>query len=156
MAMFANQDAIQQRHDTNYIVTYGCPPSNGLPTKPTIAVPYFKFFNMQKNTDFIVTLPGNIIYLKGTDGKCETQVKVAQSLKLKWKKSGRAKEEVKNISYSDCTYTGTVDENNRRHGEGKLVFNTGTIYEGDFVRGVYEGKGKMTFASGSTYDGGWS
>ena len=48
-ALFAAQDSIQQRHDTNLLITYGCPPSMGVPAKSTIAVAYFKFLNGQKN-----------------------------------------------------------------------------------------------------------
>ena len=43
--MFEAQDMIQQTHDTNYLVTYGCEPSRGVPSKSTIAVAYFKFLN---------------------------------------------------------------------------------------------------------------
>jgi len=35
--------ALQGETRSNLIITYGCPPSKGVPTKSTIAVAYFKF-----------------------------------------------------------------------------------------------------------------
>ena len=61
-SLFAAQDTIQQRHDTNLLITYGCPPSQGVPAKSTIAVAYFKFLNGQKNQKGEITLPGNISF----------------------------------------------------------------------------------------------
>lgn len=153
-ALFAAQDAIQQRHDCNYLVTYGCPPSQGVPAKSTIAVAYFKFLNGQKDSNGAITMPGNISFFQGTDGKCESVPKCSQPIQLHWKKAQSAGE-VKTVEYSDCTYTGTVNAAGKRHGKGKLVFKSGTSYEGDFVEGNYVGTGIMRFANGSTYDGEW-
>ena len=97
-SLFAAQDAIQQRHNTNLLITYGCPPSQGVPAKSTIAVAYFKFLNGQKDAQGKITLPGNISFFQGTDGKCETVPKCSQPLQLQWKvKQDTA--EIKTIKY---------------------------------------------------------
>jgi antitoxin component YwqK of YwqJK toxin-antitoxin module len=44
-----------------------------------------------------------------------------------------------------------VDGN--RHGKGKVNFNNGGIYEGNFVNGLKEGQGKMYYPSGNFYEG---
>ena len=67
----------------------------------------------------------------------------------------RQEAEIKTIEFNDCTYTGPVNAAGKRHGKGKLVFKSGTTYEGDFVDGTYKGNGIMRFANGSTYDGEW-
>ena len=43
-----------------------------------------------------------------------------------------------------------------RHGKGVLTYNNGSIYEGDWERGMKWGQGKMTYASGNYYEGAWS
>ena len=154
LALFAMQDDIQQKNTTNYLITYGCPPDTGVPAKSTIAVAYFKFLNSQKDNKGKVTLPGNIGFFQGTDGKCESVPKCSQSIRLQWKIEGKGSE-IKTVQYNDCSYTGTVNANGKRHGKGKLVFKSGTSYEGEFNDGTYEGNGIMKFANGSTYDGEW-
>eukprot|EP01040_Poterioochromonas_malhamensis_P009120 gene9120-9880_t len=44
-------------------------------------------------------------------------------------------------------------ENDITDGEGKVIFATGAVYEGDFKNGVREGKGKYTHADGEVYEG---
>ena len=63
--------------NSNYIVTYGCPPSQGVPAKSTIAINYFKFLSEQCTKKNKLLLPGNIGFFVGSDGKCETISKVS-------------------------------------------------------------------------------
>lgn len=52
-------------------------------------------------------------------------------------------------------YTGDWDED-EMHGRGTLSFvASGNTYEGDFVRGKFEGTGVYRWADGSKYEGGW-
>jgi hypothetical protein len=39
------------------------------------------------------------------------------------------------------------------HGRGKLAWNDGTIYEGEFDQGRKTGRGKFTWPSGNYYQG---
>lgn len=42
------------------------------------------------------------------------------------------------------------------HGkEGTILYTTGDIYTGDFVKGKREGTGKLTIKGGPTYEGDW-
>ena len=77
-----NDDTIGR--DMNYIVTYGCPPSLGTPTKSTISLAYFDW--LRKKADAYhgdVTLHDALSTWQGTDGKAETFSKISQPLKLK-------------------------------------------------------------------------
>ena len=40
-----------------------------------------------------------------------------------------------------------------RTGKGKMTLANGTVYEGDFVDGMFTGKGKLTWANGDVYEG---
>ena len=41
-------------------------------------------------------------------------------------------------------------------GSGKMTFNSGNIYEGEFSKGQKHGQGKLMFkASGDVYEGAW-
>ena len=42
-----------------------------------------------------------------------------------------------------------------RHGYGELTYNNGSIYQGQWERGMKWGQGKMTYASGNFYEGTW-
>ena len=53
-------------------------------------------------------------------------------------------------------YTGPLSASLRMHGEGKLSYNTGDVYEGTFVDGVISGEGKFTYANGDIYEGSFS
>ena len=50
------------------------------------------------------------------------------------------------------TYTGYV-VNHRMNGQGKLTYENGDVYEGNFVDGVFEGQGVFTSHSGWIYKG---
>ena len=41
------------------------------------------------------------------------------------------------------------------HGQGKMVYASGTEYEGAFVKGKFEGQGSCRYASGEEYVGEW-
>jgi len=43
-----------------------------------------------------------------------------------------------------------------RHGTGTLTYKNGSVYEGQWERGMKWGQGKMTYASGNYYDGQWA
>lgn len=49
-------------------------------------------------------------------------------------------------------YSGEVDTNGLMHGKGKLIFENGDIYEGQFVQGKMHGEGKL-YTHGSTHEG---
>eukprot|EP00964_Phaeocystis_antarctica_P066538 scaffold40231_cov57-Phaeocystis_antarctica.AAC.1 len=40
-----------------------------------------------------------------------------------------------------------------KEGRGTLVCSDGSMYEGQWLAGVYHGQGKYTFATGNVYDG---
>jgi hypothetical protein len=52
-------------------------------------------------------------------------------------------------------YLGEVDKNNRPHGIGVLVLSDGSIYEGEFVKGVRHGIGRIYHPSLEFYEGEW-
>mmetsp|Transcript_22538 Transcript_22538/g.34822 ORF Transcript_22538/g.34822 Transcript_22538/m.34822 type:complete len:83 (-) Transcript_22538:123-371(-) len=41
------------------------------------------------------------------------------------------------------------------HGEGKMTYADGDVYEGELKNGMAHGEGKNTFANGSVYEGNW-
>src|SRR5438128_2740803 len=41
----------------------------------------------------------------------------------------------------------------KRHGQGRIEWDTSARYEGGFVRGLYAGKGRLQLASGDVYEG---
>jgi hypothetical protein len=42
-----------------------------------------------------------------------------------------------------------------RHGKGRMIYNNGAVYEGDFIQDVIKGKGKSIFPNGDIYEGEW-
>ena len=63
--------------DFNYIVTYGCPPSDGTPAKSTISLAYFQRLKREaEGWTGEVTLPNALTTWQGTDGKAETFPKI--------------------------------------------------------------------------------
>ena len=69
---------------SNLIVTYGCEPKKGVQTKSTLVNAFFQFLEIQKDETGYITLPGDLIYFRGTDGKSETLPRVSQPIKIKW------------------------------------------------------------------------
>ena len=58
---------------TNLVLTFGCPPSDGVPDKSTIAVAFFEQLRREANdATGEVTLPHALIGWRGTDGKVES------------------------------------------------------------------------------------
>ena len=51
------------------------------------------------------------------------------------------------------TYTGGYDNGGRRHGQGRMVYASGDVYEGGWKAGVKEGHGTCRYASGNVYEG---
>ena len=70
----------------NYIATYACEVTEGIPAKSTIAKAYMKYIkSMTKKTDGYLALPGPLSFFAGTDGKCEhNKDKPAQPILLYW------------------------------------------------------------------------
>lgn len=56
----------------------------------------------------------------------------------------------------DDIYTGEKNAKGEKHGTGKMEYENGNVYEGQWVDGVRQGKGKITFANKSSYEGTWS
>ena len=53
------------------------------------------------------------------------------------------------------TYTGEYDNGRRRHGQGRMVYACGDVYEGEWKAGVREGHGTFLYATGHMYEGEW-
>ena len=53
-------------------------------------------------------------------------------------------------------YEGHFNENGVPHGEGKITYEEGDVYEGELVDGKRSGKGKMTYKNGNIYEGEWA
>ena len=69
----------------NFIITYGCPPTEGVPAKSTIAHAYIKYLKKAADPQGNIALPGPLNFFVGTDGKCEHSIKVRRPLLLQWK-----------------------------------------------------------------------
>ena len=52
-------------------------------------------------------------------------------------------------------YVGDKNEKNERHGNGKMTYADGDVYEGEWKNNKKSGNGKMTFKNNSSYDGKW-
>lgn len=53
------------------------------------------------------------------------------------------------------SYIGEQDEGGRRSGKGKITYQSGASYEGNFVNNKYHGKGKYVWDDGDQYEGEW-
>lgn len=87
-----NCDKKQIENHENFIITYGCKPSDGVPAKSTISKNYFRYLHQSASngksqgsdhTKFFV-LPGCLNFFQNSDGKCEHSIKVSGSVILEW------------------------------------------------------------------------
>ena len=59
------------------------------------------------------------------------------------------------IKDSEGVYEGEVNEKNEKHGQGKMTWKSGDVYEGEWKDDEEHGKGKYTWTSGKVYEGEW-
>jgi hypothetical protein len=83
--------------------------------------------------------------LKGSLTKEEDRAKIQELIDglaayMKWAKVG---------------YSGSLDDAGRRHGTGKMVYNTGDEYEGEWLQDQRHGKGAFAYTNGDVYTGEW-
>jgi len=57
------------------------------------------------------------------------------------------------MDYDNGKYTGDVNKNQERHGNGSFVFSNGSTYSGNWKHDKRDGQGTLKFASGSKYVG---
>eukprot|EP01034_Spumella_vulgaris_P022764 gene22764-28925_t len=57
-------------------------------------------------------------------------------------------------AYSGGTYTGHF-ENDKRHGDGEMIYNNGDRYSGQWKHNKLNGQGIMRYANSSRYQGSW-
>ena len=53
------------------------------------------------------------------------------------------------------SYSGPRDSNGQPNGIGKMIYDGGSVFEGQFLHGLKNGKGIQTWASGGKYEGDW-
>jgi uncharacterized C2H2 Zn-finger protein len=56
--------------------------------------------------------------------------------------------------FPDGMYYGDLVEN-KKHGNGKMIYISGKIYEGQWKNGKKDGNGKMIYTNGDVYEGEW-
>ena len=126
------------------------------------------FFEISANDNIII----ENIFIKLSEEYFERKVK-----NEKREEENAIKEGKTIINYDNGDkYIGYIN-NNKRDGKGKMIFNNGNIYDGDwlydvFIKGIIsykngeeyegyinnnkrEGKGKMKYNNGDIYDGNW-
>ena len=57
------------------------------------------------------------------------------------------------IEYENAYYEGDANASGDPHGKGKMVWDDGAKYEGDFVNGARHGNGELYLANGASYMG---
>ena len=57
--------------------------------------------------------------------------------------------------YVEEGYVGERNAKGEMHGQGKITFANGDVYEGQCEANNYQGQGKFTYASGNVYEGQW-
>ncbi len=53
------------------------------------------------------------------------------------------------------SYSGPRDSNGQPNGVGKMIYDGGSVYEGQFLHGLKNGKGIYTWPNGNKYEGEW-
>ena len=76
--------------EENFIITYGCPPTEGVPAKSTIARAYVGYLKQAADPKGNIALPGPLNFFVGAGGKCEHSIKVRKPLLLQWMKQSTA------------------------------------------------------------------
>ena len=92
----AATNAIPEHHE-NFIITFGCSPTEGVPAKSTIAKAYMKYIKKSSDANGYISLPGPLNFFVGDDGKCEHSIKVSQPLLLKFDKQEDQEQEEEKI-----------------------------------------------------------
>eukprot|EP01062_Namystynia_karyoxenos_P023809 TRINITY_DN19227_c0_g1_i2.p1 TRINITY_DN19227_c0_g1~~TRINITY_DN19227_c0_g1_i2.p1 ORF type:complete len:720 (+),score=172.55 TRINITY_DN19227_c0_g1_i2:91-2250(+) len=64
--------------------------------------------------------------------------------------------ETKVLVFQFGTYRGTVNAEGLRHGQGRLQYNNGNVYEGAWADGAPNGTGTKSWANGDRYEGQWA
>jgi len=59
------------------------------------------------------------------------------------------------INFGTAKYIGCIDVEGKALGWGVMTFDSGDIYEGNWVNNNMDGFGKLTSADGGTYEGNW-
>ena len=62
---------------------------------------------------------------------------------------------IKKLNEAGARYEGEFNENNDRHGKGRVVYIDGTYYEGQWFNGKREGWGEQRYSDGTLYKGEW-
>ena len=68
-------------------------------------------------------------------------------------KTGKETTPSKRITYTNGYYVGEFKDETIRNGKGKMVWESGDIYEGEWLNDEIHGKGKITYANGNIYEG---
>lgn len=95
-------------------------------------------------------------------GKLLFESKMGAAKKFLEKKTAEIEEAARQIAQDDAVvtmadgvYSGPKNAEGKPHGKGKLVYDSGDIYEGDFVNGEMTGVGALQMLDGSRYEGGF-
>ena len=65
----------------------------------------------------------------------------------------RPKKNQISFNFTNGTYTGRVNSQNRPHGRGKMEYTDGSVFHGFFCNGFKHGNGKLVYPSGNKYSG---
>ena len=109
----------------------------------------FEGIDTPKNSLLLAPLLQNSLFkeLDPEYGRCSNDEDITKIMELTSKLS----------RYVEKTKEGYFGQtkNKKMHGKGLLRFNSGAIYQGNFVQGKKHGNGTFVYASGNVYTGGW-
>ena len=89
----------------NFIITYGCQPSDGVPVKSTLAIQYFSYLKNMATANQLddgrkfFLLPSTLNFFQNIDGKCEHAIKTAKPIAIEWKDDFNAQADEGHIDY---------------------------------------------------------